>query len=296
MRRIAVLGMGAMGSRMARRLLAAGHAVTIFNRGVEAAKELVQAGALSAATPAMAAADADVVISMVTDARASKAVWLDPVDGALHALRKGSVAIESSTLFPSWVRELGQMVHAKGAQFLDAPVVGSRPQAQAGELIFLVGGSQGCLTHVRPILEVLGSRISHVGEVGDATVMKLAANALFGMQVVTLAEILSFIEAEGLDSCTAIGALTDLPVISPVAKNIMAQMLSRNYLPMFPVELALKDFKYLQAAASEAGAPALPVLQAGTDVFDHAVQKGHGQENISAVAQLYKLPLSVEAS
>lgn len=288
MKTIAVLGMGAMGSRMAHRLLKSGYKVVVYSRDNTRAQELIDAGATRAATPAKAAIGADVVISMVTDVPASRSVWLDPVDGAMQGIKPGAVAIESSTLQPSWVKELALIAERKGVAFLDAPVVGSRPQADAGELIFLVGGPQGCVDRVRDVFLPMGGKIMHTGDVGSATVVKLAANALFAMQVATLAELMGFIEARGINLQGVVSVLSELPVSSPVARNIMAQMLASNFQPMFPVELALKDLQYLQQTAEECGVHGMPLIKAGEAVFNTAIRQGHGQENISAVAQVYR--------
>src|SRR5271168_1104442 len=138
--RIAVLGLGAMGRRMAVRLLRAGHSVSVYNRSAGPLHDLVAAGAMAGTTPRAAADGAEIVIAMVRDNEASRAVWCDEQDGALKGIGAGAIAIESSTLTPGWVRELAAKVQQTGANLLDAPVVGSRPQADAGQLIHLVGG------------------------------------------------------------------------------------------------------------------------------------------------------------
>src|ERR1700761_3541667 len=142
MTKIAVLGLGAMGSRMAANLLKAGHQVTVWNRTPDVAAALVAAGAKQVLTPREAAMGADFVIAMVRDDEASRTIWLAPETGALAGLAKDAIAIESSTLSPSWVRELGGVVAKKGVAFLEAPVAGSRPQAEAGQLVYLVGGNE----------------------------------------------------------------------------------------------------------------------------------------------------------
>src|ERR1700722_20275891 len=164
--RIAVLGLGAMGSRMAARLLGAGHQVSVYNRSAGPAHKLVAAGAVAGKTPRAAAEGAEIVIAMVRDNEASRAIWCDEQDGALRGLGAGAVAIESSTLTPTWVKELGAKLQQRGANFLDAPVVGSRPQADAGQLIHLVGGDADIFVRAKGVLSSLGSAAHHVGPVG----------------------------------------------------------------------------------------------------------------------------------
>jgi 3-hydroxyisobutyrate dehydrogenase len=143
--KITVLGLGAMGSRMAGNLLKAGHSITVWNRTPAAAAVLVSAGAKQAATPKEAVAGSDFVIAMVRDDEVSRELWLSPETGALAGMVESAVAIESSTLTPNWVRGLGAAVEKRGYAFLEAPVAGSRPQAEAGQLVYLVAINSSCV-------------------------------------------------------------------------------------------------------------------------------------------------------
>src|SRR6185312_508735 len=161
--RVAVLGMGAMGSRMALSLLKAGHSVVVWNRTPGRATHLIEQGASVAATPYDAAKDADIVLSVVRDNEASRRVWLSPDDGALMSMSAGAIGIESSTLTPNCVRELASTLAARGIRFLDAPVVGTRAQADAMTLIHLVGGDEATMVGARPVLSAIGNVAHHVG-------------------------------------------------------------------------------------------------------------------------------------
>ncbi|WP_425146063.1 NAD(P)-dependent oxidoreductase [Deinococcus sp.] len=283
---VAVLGLGAMGSRMAQNLLRAGHEVVVYNRSPEAAASLEAAGATRAATPRAAAEGADIVVSMVTDDSASRGVWLDEEAGALHGLGAGTLAIESSTLTPGWMLELKGWIEARGAALLDAPVVGSRPQAEAGQLIYLLGGPASSVERARPVLEVMGGTLHHVGEVGQGTALKLAVNALFAVQVAAVGELLGFLHRSGLPEARAAEVLGSLPVTSPAANGALAQIVARTYAPLFPIQLAEKDLTYVLDAAKGVGAD-LPTSAAVHDVFQRAVQAGYGADQISGVAQLF---------
>ena len=170
--RIAFLGVGIMGSGMARRLLAAGFPVAVYNRGREKAAALAAAGATAADSPRRAAAGAGVILSMVADDAAARAVWLGG-DGALAGAAAGSVIVECSTATVGWVRELASLAAARNCEFLDAPVTGSRVHAAAGELNFLVGGSAATLEKVRPVLAAMSKSISLIGPVGSGALIKL---------------------------------------------------------------------------------------------------------------------------
>ncbi len=286
MKRIAVLGSGAMGSRIVQNLLKANYQVVVYNRTETKVKPLLNQGAVYATTPREAAEQADVVISMVTDNDGSRSVWLDPKIGAALGLGKEAITIESSTLTVDWTRELAAEIENCGATFLDAPVVGSRPQAEAGKLIYLVGGKAETLAKAQPVLlSAGGSTVHHVGSIGQGMAMKLAVNALFGIQVAALAEIIGMLTKDGITSEKAIECLGTLPVISPAAKGAGSLMVMSNHAPMFPIELVEKDFRYViqTAQALDASTPASIAIHG---VYQDAVAR-YGSENITGVVQLF---------
>lgn len=287
MARITVLGLGAMGSRMALNLLKAGHEVTVWNRDPEKATALVAAGASSAQTPRAAVNDAEFVIAMVRDDEASRAVWLTPGNGALAGLAEGAIAIESSTLTPLWVRELGSHFAATDAVLLDAPVAGSRPQAEAGQLIYFVGGHSTPLASAQPVLKAMGAAVHHVGEIGDGAAVKLAVNALFGIQVAALAEMIGSLRRSGLDIGRTMDVISATPVCSPAAKGAAASMLAGAFAPLFPIELVEKDFGYAVGVAQAQGA-SIPMTQAAHAVFHSALEAGLGDQHLTGVVQLYR--------
>jgi 3-hydroxyisobutyrate dehydrogenase len=287
MKSVAVLGTGAMGSRMARRLLEAGYETVVYNRTAERARALAGDGAVVAATPREAAARADAVIAMVSDDAASRALWLDDRHGAAAGLRRDALAIESSTLTPAWIRELGAALGARDVRFLDAPVVGSRPQADAGALIYLVGGAADHVAAARELLAAMGGAVHHVGPIGSAAVVKLAVNALFACQTAVLAEILGLVRRAGLDVRDTVKVLSTLPVTSPAMQGVGVQIADHSFAPLFPVSLVQKDLHYLLTLARSVDAAA-PSCQTVHDLFAGANARGHGGDNISGIAQLFK--------
>jgi 3-hydroxyisobutyrate dehydrogenase len=283
MTRIAFLGLGAMGRRMAARLLAAGHPVTVWNRSPQPADALRALGADVAATPRAAVAGAEVVVSMVFDDAASRRVWLDAQDGALAGLAPAAIAIESSTVTPGWIGELAAAAAARGVGFVDAPVAGSRPQAEAGQLIFMAGGDAAAVARVTPLLRTMGRALHHVGKVGSGAWLKLAVNALFGTQVAAMAEVLAQLRAAGLDTARAVEALRAMPVTSPAAAGAAVLMLAADYRPQAPVDLIAKDLGYALASSAQP----LPLTQAVAERFAAARRAGYGGDNLVAVARLY---------
>lgn len=283
---IAVLGAGAMGARVARNLLEAGHMVTVYNRSPERVKPLQNLGAMLATTPRAAAEGVAVVFSMVRDDAASRAVWLDEETGAINGLAAGAVAIESSTLTPEWVRTLAERVHLHGASFLDAPVLGTRPQAEAKQLIYLVGGAASALERVAPLLAATSSAVHHMGEVGAGATMKLAVNTLYGVQVAIWAETLALLDAQGIAVTDAVQVLNSLPTTSPALQGAGKLMAAGSYAPLFPIELVAKDFSYALAIARALGA-ATPTLAAVAALYAQAEARGYGADNIVGVKQLF---------
>jgi 3-hydroxyisobutyrate dehydrogenase len=285
--KIAILGCGAMGSRMAQNLLNANYPVVVYNRTAAKVQSLIDRGALYAATPKAAAVQAEIVISMVTDDDASRSIWLDPETGALSGLQQDQIAIESSTLTIGWTRELANTIEQQGAMFLDAPVVGSRPQVEAGKLIYLVGGKAEILEQVQPILLSAGGAIvQHLGAIGQGMVMKLAVNTLFGVQVAALAEILGLLNKQGINSVKAMACLGELPVTSLAAKMAGSLMVANNHAPLFPIELVEKDFRYVMQTAQTENA-AMPIATAIHHIYQEAIDKGFGNNNITGVVQLF---------
>jgi 3-hydroxyisobutyrate dehydrogenase len=286
MSRISFLGLGAMGQRMARRLIEAGHDLTVWNRSPGPTEAFTAAGARAAATPREAAEGAQIVWSMVYDDTASRQVWLDPVHGAASALAADAIAVESSTLSPAWIGELHAALSARGQALIDAPVSGSRLQADAGQLIFLVGGDKPRLDALRPALAALAGAVHHVGPSGSGAWLKLAVNALFATQVVAMAELLSLLRHAGLDLPRTFDALRTLPVTSPAAAGSAALMLAGNFSPMASVDLIAKDLGYVIGSAAN-GHTTLPLTAAVRLRLQQTHDAGFGQENVVAVAKLY---------
>lgn len=287
MQRIAFLGLGAMGARMAMHLVKAGYPVTVWNRNPAKAAPVQQSGAALASTPGDAAQDADVVISMVSDDPAARSVWLDAQTGAAARLQPNAVAIECSTVTPAWVRQLAGVVQSRGATLLDAPVAGSRPQADAAQLMFMVGGDADALTRVKPVLGTMGAKVLHVGAVGQGAVLKLAVNALFAAQLHSVAELLGFLTRNGYTPGQAADLLAEFPIVAaPIAAAIKV-MAARNTAPLFTIDLIEKDLGYLLDTAQASGAE-LPGAAVARTTFQLAQQLGLGAAHLTGVAAIFE--------
>jgi 3-hydroxyisobutyrate dehydrogenase len=283
LQRVALLGLGVMGSGMAGQLLKGGFPLTVYNRTAERAKPLEQQGAKLALSPREAAKDADVILAMVADDNVSRKVWLGE-DGALRGAKRGAIAIDCSTLSPDWIRELAQAAKEHGCEFLDAPVTGSKPQAANGELLFLVGGEAAVLERARPVLKVMSRDIAHVGPVGSGVLVKLMNNYLCAVQTASLAEAVSVIERSGLDRDKALEILKDGAPGSPLVKTVSGRMAGREYDVNFMLHLMRKDLGYANAAGKTQGVD----FQTGAGalkLFEQADEKGWGQKDFSSVVE-----------
>jgi 3-hydroxyisobutyrate dehydrogenase len=284
--RVAFLGLGIMGTGMARRLLGAGIPLTVFNRNRAKAEALASAGAHVAATAREAAASADVVLCMVADDVASRAMWLG-VDGALAGAPHGAVVADCSTLTVGWVKELAQAAEVCGCVFVDAPVTGSKGAAANGELNFIVGGSAPALEKIRPVLVPMSKSITHLGPVGSGALVKLINNFVCGVQVASIAEALAWIEQSGLDRGKALSVLLDGAPGSPLVKVVTTRMLADDFTPNFMLKHMAKDLSYALKEGSARGVSPTAAA-AALEVFQKAAAAGHGDKDMSAVVEVLR--------
>jgi 3-hydroxyisobutyrate dehydrogenase len=284
--KVSILGLGIMGAGMAGQLVAKGFAVTVWNRDTTKATPLASAGARVAASPADAAREADVVVAMLSNDEASRAVWVGP-NGALAQMSPSAIAIESSTLTVDWIRELAAASAARGIGFLDAPVTGSKAQAESGALSFLVGGPAELLERARPVLAAMGGSIAHLGPTGSGALMKLINNFLCGVQVASLAEAIAMAERSGLDARQAAAVLSAGSPGSPLVKIVAQRMLDRAYTPNFFVPLMAKDLAYAHDAFARAGIE-LQSAAAARERFVAAANAGWHDKDIAAIVELLR--------
>jgi 3-hydroxyisobutyrate dehydrogenase len=285
--KIALLGLGLMGSGMAGRLLDAGYPLTIWNRTPGKTQALADRGAKVAQSPRQAVAGATVVISMLADVPVCRDVWLGRGE-AILGTAPGTVLVESSTVTVEWIEELDRASREHGCELVDAPVTGSKPQAAAGQLLFLAGGSSAALDSITPILKAMGRDVVHVGPVGSGARLKLINNFLSGSQVAALAEALSLIERSGLDAQKALGVLTEGAPGSPLVKLLSGRMVARQYEPNFVLRLMAKDLRYAVSEADHQGLD-LDMGRAALRVFEHAISAGQGEDDMSAVVEQFRL-------
>lgn len=251
---IAFIGLGAMGSRMAANLIAAGNKLRVYNRDRTKTKALVDKGATASDSPAAAAMGAEFVVSIVADDAATRAVMLG-ADGALAGAAPGTVLIDSSTNTPAMAREVAKAAAAKGCPYLDAPVSGSLAQAQGKELVFMVGGDKAAFDKAQPLFAAMGRLAKHMGGAGAGATIKLINNMLSGITTAALAEAAQVAEAAGVDRDAALEILGEGAAGSRLLKSKLPKMFKRDFAPQFQLELMEKDLRYFLLLAQELDRP-----------------------------------------
>jgi 3-hydroxyisobutyrate dehydrogenase len=284
--RVAFLGLGIMGSGMARRLLGAGFNVSVYNRSAGRTRPLAEAGALVTASPRDAASRADIVFTMVADDDASRAVW-EGDEGAIAGVKRGALLVECSTVTVDRIGELAAAAERCGCTLVDAPVTGSKIQAAAGELTFLVGASESSLETVRPALAAMGRTIIHLGPVGSGALVKLINNFLCGVQAASLAEAIAIVERSTLDRGRAVEAIVGGSPGSPVVRTLAARMMAPDFTPNFYLHLLAKDMRYAIAEGESRGVP-MRTASTALGLLDSAIARGDGDRDMAAVVEQFR--------
>jgi 3-hydroxyisobutyrate dehydrogenase len=277
--RVAVLGTGIMGSAMARNLIAAGLATTVWDRSASATAPLEQAGARVAPSAAEAVAGARVVIMMLPTADIVTSVLFD--DGVVQAFAADAVIAQMGTIgVPETIeidRRLGQA--RPDVMFVDAPVSGSKGPAEAGQLLIMASGPAAAEPVADPVFDVLGRKTVWLGQAGQGSRLKLAVNSYMSILIEGVAEALELARRFGIDPAKLEEAIAGGPLDAPIADAKLHKMEAGDYAPEFPLEWALKD---VDLALAEADGTSLPLLAALSRQWRAAVDAGHGREDVSA--------------
>jgi 3-hydroxyisobutyrate dehydrogenase-like beta-hydroxyacid dehydrogenase len=281
---IGFVGLGAMGSRIAGRLLDAGHNIYGTNRTAAKAAPLLERGLIWLDTPREVAAAAGVVFSMVTDDDAHEAIAAGP-DGLLSGLAPGTVYVDMSTVSPRASRRLAAGVRARDAQMLDAPVSGSIPQAEAGTLAIMVGGDEHAFAAIEPLLRELGQTVTHIGPNGQGLVLRLAINISLAVQTLAFSEGLLLAEHSGVDAALAAAVMGSSSIGSPMLRARIPLLLHLPEHAWFDVELMQKDVQLAREAANEL-AITLPSAAVADEMLTRARELGYAHRDLAALHQV----------
>jgi len=287
------IGIGNMGSRMAKRLLEHGYQLKAYNRSRENAEALVKYGATVADSIAELASEADVILSSLTNDDAVKSVYTD-ADGVFAHVRRGSAIIEMSTVSPATSRQLYDVSRKTGVKFLDSPVSGSTPAAEEGTLTLFCGGDEELFQAAQPIFGAIAKQNFYLGSSGSGTAMKLVANTLLGVGMQAIAESVALGQKEGLDRHRLFEVLAQTAVIAPAHLGKLSRADARDYSAQFAMRLMNKDFRLVLETAAAAKVP-MPATAAAFQMNDAKFSEGK-EEDFSAVIVLMERVAHLETS
>jgi 3-hydroxyisobutyrate dehydrogenase len=272
-----------MGEPMARNLLHAGYRLFVFNRTRAKAERLISEGATWADSPALLAAEVDIVISIVSDSLDAEVVYLGE-DGVCAGLRAGSLCIDMSTIAPETAGKLAGEVHERGGSFLDAPVSGGRTGAEAGTLSIMVGGAEADVARARPVFEVLGKRTVHGGVVGSGQLMKMCNQIVCAVNLLAVCEAVVLARRMDLDAGRMLEAISGGAAGSWALDNLGPRMLRRDFAPMFMIDLQQKDLRIALEAARKRALP-LPGTSLVSQLLTANQAMGEGGEGTQALVK-----------
>ena len=291
--RLGFIGIGNMGSRMAKRLLAHGYRVIAYNRNAEPAQALVKYGGTLASSIAELASESDVILSSLPNDAAVKNVYTDP-QGVFAYVRRGSAIIEMSTVLPATSRELFDLSREAGVKFLDSPVSGSTPSAEDGTLTLFCGGDEELFEAAEPIFKSIGRQYFYLGATGSATAMKLVANTLLGVGMQAIAESVALGQKEGLDRHRLLEVLSHTAVVAPAHLGKLSRADVGDYSTQFALRLMNKDFGLVLETAAGAKVP-MPATAAAFQMNVAEFSEGK-EEDFSAVITLMERLAGLETA
>ncbi len=285
---VAYLGLGIMGRPMAVNLVKAGHQVTVWNRTPGKTVE----GARSANSPAEAATGAEVVWMCVADTAAVEEVLFGS-GGVESALTQGMVVVDSSTISPAATRNFAERARARGADYLDAPVTGSKIGAEAGQLVFIVGGEEAVVQRVNPLFAALGKAVLHMGENGKGQLAKIGMNLMIALIYEGFAEAMVLTSKLGLNPEQLLKLIQSSMVRSGVVDYKAPFVLKRDFSPNFPLRLMHKDIHLMLDAAHEARIK-LPGLETVDEIYEIAAEEGLNDADYAATLELLEKWAGIE--
>jgi putative dehydrogenase len=284
--RVAVIGLGSMGFGMATSLRRAGLSVVGCDVSAEAVARFVADGGEGAATPAAAAQNADIVVSVVVNAAQTAAI-LFGADGAAETLPKGAVFVSSATMDPDVARRLAVELEATGRLYLDAPISGGAQRAAQGELTILASGSTAAFARARPALDAMAAKLYELGDAaGQGAAFKMINQLLAGVHIAAASEAIVFAARQGLDINKVYEVITASAGNSWMFENRMPHVLDGDYTPRSAVEIFVKDLGIIQDMARSAKFP-VPVSAAALQMFLMTAASGMGRDDDASVARMY---------
>ncbi len=278
---VTFIGLGIMGSRMAKNLLKNEVKLTVFNRSDDPVKELKGLGAIGATSYKRAVKDADVVFTMLSTPEVVKQIVIGE-DGFISEMKENSIWVDCSTVNPSFSLKANDIAEENKVRFIDAPVAGTKPTAEKAELVFFTGGSKGNLEEIEPLLKFMGDKVIHVGGTGKGSSFKMLVNSLLAQSMLIFSETLLFGEKMGLSKDFLLNTLPNLVVSAPFTKAKAEMIRADDFEVQFPLEWMHKDLHLVALTAYENNQP-LYLANLAKELYGNAKKSGLGREDFSAV-------------
>jgi 2-hydroxy-3-oxopropionate reductase len=286
METIGFIGLGIMGRPMAENLREADYELVVYNRTEEKADDFVEGGGEKASSPREVAEKSDVVITMLPDSPQVEELVLGE-DGVAAGMSEGKLYIDMSSIAPATSRQVHEVLEEQGVEAVDAPVSGGQPAAESGELAIMVGGSDDAVQRARPILEVMGKAVTHIGPPGAGQVAKAANQVVVALTIQAVAEALTLVRKSGVDAAKVREALLGGLAQSKILEMHGERMLEHEFDPGFKLSLHRKDLSIALQAAREEGVPLLATAQAA-ELMNALLASGHGDEDHAVIATFYE--------
>ncbi|MDB4866075.1 MAG: tartronate semialdehyde reductase [Cohnella sp.] len=286
MKTIGFIGLGVMGAPMAANLLRKGHSVTVYNRTPGKADELIALGAKVADSPLETAGSAEVMITMISNDQAVEEVYYGE-KGMMGGIKPGTTVMDCSTVSPSLSKRLAGDIRARYAQFVDAPVTGSKPAAIEGTLLFMVGGDKQTVDDNQDILLTMGREVIYVGPSGSGSIAKLAHNTIVGINAAGLIEGMAIAAKGGIDASSFLRIVQSGGAASKQADLKGRKIIEHDFSVQFSLALMLKDLKLSSVLTDYLGV-STPMLEASKSLFQIGQNSGYGELDLAALAQVYE--------
>lgn len=284
--KIGFIGLGVMGEPMAANLIRKGFSVTVYNRTPGKADKLIELGADTAPSPAAVARNSDLIITMISNDDSIREVYYGE-NGLLGSMMPGSIVIDSSTISPSLARQLHRDIAAKFGDFLDAPVTGSKPAAESGTLVFMVGGDIEVIHKVQDVLMTMGSKIIPMGPGGNGAIAKLAHNTIVGANVAALLEGMAIAASGDIDAKNFLELVQAGGAASKMATLKAPKLLDRDFSVQFSLGLMLKDLRLASTLSDELKTPT-PILETVKSLYQMGDAMGLADLDLSSLAHNYE--------
>ncbi len=290
--RVGFIGLGIMGRPMAKNLIKAGYRLVVHNRSRKAVRELVSAGAEEAYSPAEVAERSSVVITMLPDSPDVEDVTLGE-NGIIYGMKSGNYYIDMSSISPSVARHISEVMESEGVHMLDAPVSGGEKGAIDGTLAIMVGGRKEDFEYVKPLLEVMGSKVTYVGSIGSGNTVKLVNQIIVALNIAAFSEAFALGVRAGIDPSIIYDAIREGMAGSKALDLRMPHILEGDFRPGFKLSLHFKDINNAMTAAGENGVP-LFLTSVVREMMKKIISEGDGESDHSSIVKFYEELVGVE--